>query len=211
MVVSYGLSALFVVMAAVSLALEMYLFSDGSITESMEIRYVDRIGMFTYYIQFPMVFVLFLYFLHMMHILHTHFATSLTQEKRKIKCLFGVFLLIYFLRAIFSIGIGEYRNGLVCQVEVRWLLLNLFNFFFEFFPVTCVLYFHHQTFKKDETQDRETIRERASKTIKIASEVLVDDDIDNFTTRDSIALSMVDEEDLGEMLCPSPCLDHSNH
>ena len=61
------------------------------------------------------------------------------------------FLYVYTFRAVFSLFLGSYRKGIVCSAEIRWFLLDTFDFLFNFIPVTCVLYFHHQSFKETDT------------------------------------------------------------
>jgi hypothetical protein len=76
-----------------------------------------------------------------------HFAKQMNRQKCTIHMLCQTFLIIYTFRAIFSVFLGSYREGIVCSAEIRWFLLDTFDFVFNFVPVICVLYFHHQSFK----------------------------------------------------------------
>ena len=72
----------------------------------------------------------------------------------------------------------------------------LLNFFFEFFPLVCVLYFHHQTFK---------VRRVVERALSVSSynEECPSYEIDEKSDRDS-ELSMEEEVDV---FCEQPSME----
>ena len=87
-----------------------------------------------------------IYYFHMRRILHRFFSTSLKKQKFKINLLFAVFMISYSLKAILA-PLSPYTNQIVCQIEIRWIVLSFIKAFFIYLPILFMLAFHHTSFR----------------------------------------------------------------
>ena len=63
-----------------------------------------------------MIVVLALVYCHMVKVLGSCFSSAMSEEKKRIQILFGVFILSYIALAGYSFGLGYYKYKLICQV-----------------------------------------------------------------------------------------------
>jgi len=84
----------------------------------------------------------------LIHNIKKYFGQQMETEMRRLKILFATFIISYFLRTFYQIGLTQQLfSNLIHQMIIRWFIINSLPLIWDICSILSILVFHYKSFR----------------------------------------------------------------